>query len=334
MADAARSLYESLANAAGIGKLVGHPEDLHLEVKECGAPLTDRLKGYVSQALSGFGNSDGGVLVLGLSTKRDHPEEPDVVTRVKPFEKYETAASEIRALVGDAVTPLVDGVLVDAVPSERGGGFGYVRLLVPASDSGPHRALLKEVGEREYWKRSGHSFYRMEHFDLEDMFGRRRRPLLRLDWRAERGNSRDHVHDWRLVLVLANDGRGLALFPLLEVDLPRPLRVFEYGMDGNRNHGLRWRPPVGQAPRHVFTGGVGDVVHPGVGLDVTQLVGMTLHAHRNAPWEHHPEEIVIAYRVAAQDAPVRADTLRFRVADEIERLKQGLLLGTPTDGGR
>ena len=43
-------------------RLKGTPEDLHLEVKECHAPLPANMKGYLSQALSGFANSDGGVL--------------------------------------------------------------------------------------------------------------------------------------------------------------------------------------------------------------------------------------------------------------------------------
>src|SRR3989442_6286702 len=99
MPDVAQALYDSLTDGDSMLTLVGRPEDLHLEVKECSWPLTDRTKGYVSQALSGFANSDGGVLVLGLSTKRQGPEEPDVITAVKPFEGFINAASEILSLL-------------------------------------------------------------------------------------------------------------------------------------------------------------------------------------------------------------------------------------------
>ena len=37
---------------------------------------------------------------------------------------------------------------------------------------------MAKAGEDRYYKRSGASFYRMEHFDLEDMFGRRLKPKL------------------------------------------------------------------------------------------------------------------------------------------------------------
>ena len=39
---------------------------------------------------------------------------------------------------------------------------------------------MAKLGENRYYKRSGDSFYQMEHFDLEDMFGRRRKPKLKM----------------------------------------------------------------------------------------------------------------------------------------------------------
>ena len=142
--------------------LVGRAEDLHLEVKEYHG-FDDRMQGYVSQALSGFANSDGGVFILGLSTKHVKGEA-DAITRVKPFEHYDKIASDVRHLAGQEVMPLVDGVLVEpvAVSTPSTPGYGYVKMLVPASDLGPHRAMRKPGGDREYWKRSGDSFYRME----------------------------------------------------------------------------------------------------------------------------------------------------------------------------
>jgi hypothetical protein len=39
---------------------------------------------------------------------------------------------------------------------------------------------MAKFGQDRYYKRSGDTFRRMEHFDLEDMFGRRPRPKLEL----------------------------------------------------------------------------------------------------------------------------------------------------------
>lgn len=85
------------------------------------------------------------------------------------------------------------------------GGSGFCMSVVPASDSGPHMA---KAGEDRYYKRNGSSFYRMEHFDLEDMFGRRQRPslLLRLNLVPRLGDDpHEEVH-----FSVVNEGRGVA----------------------------------------------------------------------------------------------------------------------------
>jgi hypothetical protein len=40
---------------------------------------------------------------------------------------------------------------------------------------------MAKLGEDRYYKRSGGAFYVMEHFDLEDVFGRRQKPKIRPD---------------------------------------------------------------------------------------------------------------------------------------------------------
>jgi pimeloyl-ACP methyl ester carboxylesterase len=64
-------------NRRPIQGIVGESEDLHLEVKECRAPLAANMKGYVSQAISGFANSDEesavealGALERSIGTRR------------------------------------------------------------------------------------------------------------------------------------------------------------------------------------------------------------------------------------------------------------------------
>jgi hypothetical protein len=81
--------------------------------------------------------------------------------------------SRLNELTGLAVSPIVNGVKHKPIQTSPNKGFAVT--LIPESDSGPHMAKL---GEDRYYKRSGASFYRMEHFDIADMFGRRQRPSL------------------------------------------------------------------------------------------------------------------------------------------------------------
>src|SRR5947208_1542701 len=87
----------------------------------------------------------------------------------------------------------------------------------------------------------------MEVFDIADMFGRRRRPMLVLIWRVSLEQSPDdqRVFKWSLILGLSNEGRALARYPML--DLVCPLEAApdtRYGLDGNGREGLSRRPTV------------------------------------------------------------------------------------------
>jgi len=81
--------------------------------------------------------------------------------------------STLNSLTGGAVNPDVPGVQHRIIESAPDAGFALT--LVPASDRGPHMA---KCGEDRYYKRSGSHFIKMEHFDIEDMFGRRAKPNL------------------------------------------------------------------------------------------------------------------------------------------------------------
>jgi hypothetical protein len=69
---------------------------------------------------------------------------------------------------------------------------------------------MAKLGEDRYYKRSGDSFYRMEHFDLEDMFGRRQKPNLHLRLRHDRSQQRADEELEELHFSLLNNGRAIA----------------------------------------------------------------------------------------------------------------------------
>jgi hypothetical protein len=85
---------------------------------------------------------------------------------------------------------------------------------------------MAKAGEDRYYKRSGASFYKMEHFDIEDMLGRRKKPRLSLfvhPYAREYSSGPDgRIFEAGVNYGLRNEGRGLAkyLYLLVEVNLP------------------------------------------------------------------------------------------------------------------
>jgi predicted HTH transcriptional regulator len=125
-------------------------------------------KRNLAKALSGFANSSGGMIVWGVDARKSKPDGPDVAIGSKEIERLGLFLSRLNELSGAFVRPVVDGVRHRTIETAPDRGFAVT--MIPESAASPHMAL---GGEGRYYKRSGASFYPMEHFDIADMFGRR-----------------------------------------------------------------------------------------------------------------------------------------------------------------
>jgi hypothetical protein len=154
----------------------------------------------LAKSLSGFANSSGGVVIWGVKARgggEQYIVESSPILRVQDF------AMRLDELIGQAVSPAVEGVRNKWFSTD--GSRGIAVTIVPESSSGPHMAKL---GENRYYKRNGESFYVLEHFDLEDMFGRRPKALLTLRLAIEA------IEDGttKITFSLRNVGRGIAKY--------------------------------------------------------------------------------------------------------------------------
>jgi predicted HTH transcriptional regulator len=159
-------------------------------------------KRNLAKCISGFANSSGGIIVWGVDARKNAQDVDCAVGRkeIKPIKLF---LSRLNTLTGQAVSPIVDGIRHRAIETSENSGFAIT--LVPETESGPHMAKL---GEDRYYKRSGDSFYKMEHFDLEDMFGRRQQPKLELQ--IETSPATDDNPSEDVTFRIKNSGRAVA----------------------------------------------------------------------------------------------------------------------------
>jgi hypothetical protein len=286
----------------------GQEENLHLDFKLTnGSDLGYRPdRKNFAKAASGFANSSGGIIIWGVEADEKNEEGVDCASGKQELDNINQFVSKLNEYTGDAVSPVVEGILHKAIETENGQGFAA--SLIPESISGPHMAKL---GEDRYYKRSGDSFYKMEHFDIADMFGRRRRPELSL--RVEPASIRDRGRRQsllQLLLSIENTGRGTAKAPFLAIRLPEDASVSSYGVDGNRNHGLpRLRRHSGGDNEYHFGSNQGVVIHPGSLIQVTKVD------------VQYPKKVIeidhvdIQYSVAAEGVRMVSSSARVSQAD-------------------
>lgn len=235
-----------------------------------GAPITKRDRRNLAEALSGFANSDGGVIVWGVDARAPRRDEPDVARTLCPVSNLKLFCSELRRDTAHVVAPAVGGVRHEPILQSKDADEGFVVSLVPRSESEPHMARASD--QHRFYYRSGSSFLPMESFMIADRYSRRPQPQLDLECRLEQGGSTPHELTVRVVIGIRNRGRGIALYPAVAIFETGDVVLDTYGLDGNGRTGLpeRARSPRGaDEGRRVFAGGADYVIHPGTALDVT-----------------------------------------------------------------
>ena len=289
-------------------------EHLRLDFKTAASgdlSSTDDKKN-LARVLAGFANSDGGIVVWGVDARKNL-DGVDCAVGFKPIPNAALFVSRLNELTGSSASPVVDGVEHRAIPMS--GAAGCAASLIPASDSGPHMA---KAAEDRYYKRSGANFFRMEHFDVADMFGRRRRP--KLGFRTQvlsggyEGGGGTTNYKGKLVFGLTNGGRGSANAVYLALRVSPPYQIDPYGLEGNRGEGLARiaHPGLGWNVKYFASRDI--AIHPGVTLDVG-AIELTAAAHGDRQLAL-PKPLSITFEFAAEDSPLESGELTI-TAEEI-----------------
>lgn len=295
------------------------PEHLHLEFKS--TPRLDRLtpddEKNFAIILSALANSDGGIAIYGVATRK--VDNVDVASVSRPFESAQAIAGRLSELCVSATDPPVRGVEVRPLSGSTAAGF--VAVHVPRSERPPHMARLK--GEHRYYQRVGDDSVRMEHYHIVDAFARNSSPSVRVQSELvveslTQGNSTSATV--RIRIFLRNEGRGVARFPYLRLGFvaPQDCRHFDFGVDGNGSFGLHRRAqPDAHEGVVEFAGGADEVIHPSTSLVVTACRCKAFVAG-NA----YPERLEVSYEVAADRQPCTSGVLSHDRAEVIAKVTE------------
>ena len=267
-------------------QILGSIEHYHVDFKEKSdrrdSNLSDDDKKNLAKAISGFANSGGGVLIWGIE------DEKIAQKSINDIEKF---VGELLKLSSQVTDPGVKGIDGDWIPSESA-NEGFALIYIPESELPPHRVLLKYKDIKDhYYFRSGSSFRIASHTQLEDMFGRRPKPVLSLG-REFKIVSKVYL---TYLLGIKNEGRGIAKYPLLSIKLNKPYSIDYYGIDNQHNYGLIRQVKPYYSDENIFSSS-DIVIYPGIPHDVAH-VSVTINIDDQ---ERVIEDLFINFKIAAE----------------------------------
>ena len=176
----ARVLYERLVvyGESAIAELIDgrESEAYFLDFKRssdngCGPRLSTTDRKNLAKAISGFGNSEGGIIVWGVDCTGT-AGQGDVPQEKFPLQDAAAFRARLEGIVSGCTVPGHEQVVSHALPSD--GSKGYVVTYIPKSARAPHQT----VPDSRYFMRAGSAFAPVPHGVLEGMFGRRPQPRV------------------------------------------------------------------------------------------------------------------------------------------------------------
>lgn len=166
------------------------------------------------RAISGFGNSSGGVIVWGIDCS-DLGDGSDVARGKRPIEDPKRFVSWLEKKTSGRTLPAHSEVIHHAIEIPNS-TKGYVITLIPKSDFAPHQ----EINSKCYLMRIGSNFEPVPHGILEGFFGRRIQAKIAHKFLVKSIKFKDHDNiKIQLGISLRNEGRGLAKYAFLNADI-------------------------------------------------------------------------------------------------------------------
>jgi len=232
-------------------------EELFLDFKGSkddgkGSTLHDDDRNNLAKAISGFGNSAGGVVVWGVDCRRDKSGAD--IPKKMPLADAKRFRSLLEGAVSGRTIPPHKGVIHSAI--EIGDGpQGFVATLVPESDTAPHQA----VGKYLYYMRAGSAFVPVLHQVLAGMFGRRPQPVIVAAWEEQTLENAGTTLTPVVYLLFENRGPVTArdVFVVAEIESfggPNSTANLQY-MHNHFTPSVNWTEKLGEgAIRHMVSG--------------------------------------------------------------------------------
>lgn len=190
-------------------------ETLHLEFKTLsheGGQLKRDDRKLVAAAITGMANAEGGLLIVGVETKR--VDGIDVAISKRPIKQLQRTVNLIRAALPEMLSPQPTGIEIYAVEETGKTDEGFIVIDVLESSGRPHYSNV----HHQYFRRGSDGTRVMEHGEIRDLMFATREGLLEISCGLRMSSSTgDLKYSLQLVLALRNVGSVPVRAPYLRL---------------------------------------------------------------------------------------------------------------------
>jgi hypothetical protein len=215
----ARKLFDSLDAYSRLNGLIanGEAEHQHLECKSPSSPhLNPGLRAQIGEAVSGFANSGGGVILWGMSTVRHAASGLDVLNQIEPIGQVRRFAQQVELAIPSQALPVVEGVQQRVLRETTRDTKGVLVTYIPSTEGDP----IQSLHDRMFYLRAGDEFVKMPYEVLKRMFAGAAGPVLHPVFDVRLVQEREG--EWQIPIVLVNESSAVARDTQVSLTIENP----------------------------------------------------------------------------------------------------------------
>ncbi|MBU2470022.1 MAG: ATP-binding protein [Proteobacteria bacterium] len=134
-----------ILKSKNFNKLKGLAEHSQFDAKQKYSLDTDRGKYELAKDVSAMANGEGGVLVVGLTTKVLQDAKEEVVEKVSLLVGEEVDKVQYMNLASGRIYPNIKGLNAEWFPSDKNHGMGLLAIVVPEQSADDRPFLIQKV---------------------------------------------------------------------------------------------------------------------------------------------------------------------------------------------
>lgn len=206
MSDASKELFDSTCDWTRLEQMIsgGEAESLYYECKAPSDPKVGKdTRLHLAKACSGFANTNGGIIIYGMSTTKHGHSGLDVMTQLEPIGNVKSFAQQIENAIPSLTTPSFM-CSVKVVRQNASDTRGIVLVHIPKAQSDPVQSNVDSL----FYYRSGDDFVVAPYEMIKRLFAATESPDL-LPYCQDRILSKNADGMWEIPVSVQNQSSAI-----------------------------------------------------------------------------------------------------------------------------